>query len=388
MQRFLAAGFAFEISTHIRLSAQSWLVLELTDSALWVGLAAGSRGATSIAFGLFGGVAADRLKRRTVLAAGWAVLALLAAATAALVGTGVVEAWHVVVMSGVTGIAIAFTSPASYSLLAAVVPGHRLANAQGLLSLSSSVGETAGPAAAGLLLSQTGIDAVYWVAAGGYAAAVILVLRMREPARSGTIERGRVLPALREGLAHVRRTPPLPVLTVLAFQQNLMAVAIMPLVPVYARDVLRVGAAGYGLLAGSLGAGFLLGAATVAAFGNFPRRGLTMLVTGLVWDVCAVGFGFSRSLPLSMTLLFLLGYSGPFWFNAAVTTFQSMTPPDMRGRAMSVWGISSEVFPVGWIVGGAMATAFGNETALIISACLGTPVALLFFALSPSFRRS
>jgi hypothetical protein len=248
--------------------------------------------------------------------------------------------------------------------------------------------EMAAPAVAGALLARTGADVVFWVVTGGYAGAVALLIRVGEPAREKAASTKSVLADLTAGLRHVRRTRPLPVLALLAFEQNLMAVTVMPLIPVYARDVLDAGAGGYGLLAGALGAGFLTGALTISAFGNFPRKGLTMLLTGAVWDGCAVAFGFSRSMPLSMGILFALGLSGPFWFNAAVTAFQARAGDEMRGRVMSVWAMAQEVFPIGWLVGGALATAFGNERALIISAACGTPVALLFYLLSPSFRRA
>lgn len=386
-RNLLAAGVMFDFSGNLRLAAQSWVVLDLTGSALWVGLSAGARGVPAIVFGLFGGVAADRFPRKAVLAAGWTVLAILAVATGLLIVTGEVEAWHIVAFSAATGTVIAFTLPASLSLVASLVPGTRISNALGLTSLSWSSMEMAGPAIAGAMLAWATADVVFWVVAGGYAAAVIIIMRVREPERERAVEKRSVFADLREGVSFVRRAQPLAVLTVLAFLQNLFAVAIMPLVPVYARDVLHAGAAGYGLLAGAMGAGFLCGALTISAFGNFRRKGLTMLLSGLVWDSGAAAFGFSRSMPLSMTLLFIVGFSGPFWHNAAVSVFQSRAGDQMRGRVMSVWGIASEAFPIGWMVGGALAVTFGNEQALIISALCGTPVALLFFLLSPSFRK-
>ncbi len=387
-RKLLAAEVMFDFSGNMRLAAQSWVVLELTGSAFWVGLAAGARGVPAIVFGLFGGVAADRLPRKSVLAAGWTVLAALAVATGLLIATGRVEAWHIVAFSAATGTVIAFTLPASFSLVASLVPGTRLSNALGLTSLSWSSMEMAAPAIAGAILSRAAADVVFWIVAGGYTAAIILIMRVKEPERERSSEKRSMLAELRDGISYVRRTQPLPVIAVLAFQQNLMAVAVMPLVPVYARDVLHAGAAGYGLLAGAMGAGFLCGALTIAAFGNFRRKGLTMLLSGVVWDGGAVAFGFSRSMPLSMALLFTMAYSGPFWHNAAVSTFQSRAGDQMRGRVMSVWGMASEVFPIGWMVGGAMAVAFGKEQALIISALCGTPVALVFFLLSPSFRKA
>ncbi len=386
-RRLLVAEVLFDVSSNMRLAAQSWLVLELGGSALWVGLAAGARGAPAVVLGLFGGVAADRLPRRSVLIAGWATLALLAAGTAGLLMTDKIEAWHIVAISAGTGLAIAFTVPSAYSLVASIVPGSRLSNALGLTSLSWSSMEMAGPAITGALLAVTSASTVFWLIGGAYACAVVALLRVPEPPRERPKESASVLTDLKAGIAYVRKTQPLPVITLLAFEQNLMAVAVMPLIPVYAKDVLDVGAAGYGLLAGALGAGFLAGALTISAFGNFPRKGLTMVLSGSVWDGGAVAFGFSHSLPLSMALLFAVGYSGPFWFNAAVTAFQAKAGDEVRGRVMSVWAMAQEVFPIGWLVGGVLATTVGNERALVISALCGTPVALAFYLLSPSFRR-
>lgn len=387
-RRLLAAEIFGDLSGNMRLAAQSWVVLELTGSALWIGLAAGVRGAVAVLLGLVGGVVADRTNRRVVVMAVLGGLAGLAAITALLAGADELRAWHLVAMSAATGIGIAFGLPAVFSVVAGTVPAERLPNALGLTATSWSAAEMAAPAVAGALLARTNPEVVFWVIAGGYAAAMLLWFRVREPQRAAAPERRSIWTDLADGVAHVRRTQPLLVVAALVLQQNLMAVAIMPLVPVYAKEVLDVGAAGYGLLAGAMGAGFMTGALAVSVFGNFPRRGLMMLLMGAVWDGCAVAFGFSRSLPLSMGLLFVMAVSGSYWFNAALTIFQTRAGDAMRGRVMSVWGITAQMFPVGWLVGGALAEAFGNQQALIISALAGTPVALAFYLLSPSFRRA
>lgn len=387
-RRLLAAEVFGDLSGNMRLAAQSWVVLELTGSALWVGLAAGVRGAVAILFGLVGGVIADRTNRRLVVVAVMGGLTGLAMTTALLAGSGELRAWHLVAMSAATGIGIAFGLPAVYSVVAGIVPATRISNALGLTAMSSNSAEMVAPAIAGALLARTSPEVVFWVIAGGYAASMLLWVRVREPQRATAPERRSIRADLAEGIAFVRRTKPLLVVAALALQQNLMAVAVMPLVPVYAKEVLDVGAGGYGLLAGAMGAGFLTGALAVSVFGNFPRKGLTMLLMGAVWDGCAVSFGFSRSLPLSMGLLFTMAVSGSYWFNAAVTLFQTRAGDAMRGRVMSVWGITMQMFPIGWLVGGALAEAFGNQQALIISALAGTPVALAFYLLSPSFRRT
>ncbi len=388
LRRLLAAEVLFDVSSNMRLAAQSWVVLELGGSALWVGLAAGARGVPAVLFGLLGGLAADRSDPRRILVIGWAVLAAVAAATALLLAAEALELWHVVALSAVTGTAIAFTVPSAYSLISLVVPTKYLPNALGLISLSWSSMEMTAPAIAGVIIASSGAWAVFWLIAAGYISAILLLMRVQSPVKKRAKSHASVIADLKAGIAYVRRTPPLPVMTLLAFEQNLMAVAIMPLIPVFAKEVLEVGPTGYGLLAGSMGAGFVTGALTISAFGNFPRKGLTMMLAGAVWDGGAVAFGFSSSLALSMVILYFIGLSGPFWFNAAVSTFQAKSSEAMRGRVMSVWATAGEMFPVGWLVGGVIATLFGYREALIISAACGTPVAVVLFFLSPGFRRS
>ncbi len=141
-------------------------------------------------------------------------------------------------------------------------------------------------------------------------------------------------------------------------------------------------------MGGVLGAGLLGSAVIVAVFGTYHRRAMVMLVTGLVWDICMVGFGFSRSYPLSLALLFTMGLSGVIWVNAALEMFQNAATEEMRGRVMALYVLSMDMFPLGWLFGGALAAWLGNEEALVISALGGTPIMLIAVVLSPALRRA
>ena len=384
---FFVGELARDLAATMRLAAQSWVVLTLTDSSLWVGLVVGVGGIPAVVLGLFGGVAADRISKRRILISSRAAFVLIALATGALLASGRVEPWHLAVLSAAAGTVIAFSGPATWAFVAELVDPRRLSNANGLVSLTYNIGEMAGPAIVGAVIARTNAETAFWLVAAGYAAAALLLLRVRAPESPGGTLGAPVMRALREGLSYARQTQPLPWLIVLIAGNNLLGVAVFPLIPTYARDVLDAGPAGFGLFSGVAGAGFLVGSVAISLFGNYRRKGLVIVLAGLVWDGGMVGFGFSRLFPLSLTLLFLMAVAGSYWVNAAVTAFQSTTTPALRGRVMGLYTISMQMFPLGWLYGGALAVAVGNEWTLIISALGGTPIAIAAYALSPGLRR-
>lgn len=383
----LASQGLTDLGGMTRVAAQSWIVFDLTGSQLWVGLIAGLRAVPIILLSALGGALADRYSRRLVLVWNRLVLAGLAVATAVLLWSGQAEAWHFIILALASGSAFALGGPAFWALLPDVVPPNRLANSNGLVAAVHNTGEMVGPAAVGFLIAVSGEASVFLALTGAYALALMFLLWVGEPPRVRGELALSVMEDVKVGLSYARRTQPLPWLIVLVMAQNLLGTAIFPLIPVYAADVLDSGAGGFGTLAGSLGAGLFVGAVGVALWGNYRRRALVMLVSGLVWDVGMVWFGYSRSFPLSMGILFVIGLSGAYWVNAVLLLFQEVSASHVRGRVMSLYVLSMEMFPLGWLYGGAVAAWLGNEEALIISALGGTPVMVLALVLNRELRR-
>ncbi len=377
----------FDIGISMRLAAQSWVVFELTSSQLWVGAAAGVRAAPVLLFAIFAGVLADRLPRRRLLVMSGMWMAALVAITAVITVTDVAQPWHYLAIAFGIGFGATLYGTSFFALVATLVPRQQLSRANGLVAFVATSGEMFGGLIAGLIIAGSSAGVVFFIVSAGYLGGAALMLRIKEPARARSTGRA-PLTEIKEGLGFARRTQPLPWLILLVMLQNLFAVAIFPLMPVYAEDVLDVGATGFGLMNGALGAGLLVSAVIVAVFGTYHRGSMVMLATGIVWDTCMVGFGFSRSFPLSLTLLFFMGLSGVIWVNAALTMFQTSATEEMRGRVMSLYVLSMDMFPMGWLIGGTLAAWLGNEQALIISALGGTPIMLLGLLLSPALRRA
>jgi MFS family permease len=381
----------FDLGIFMRGAAASWVVFELTQSQLWIGLVAGVRAIPIFALALLGGVISDRFGRRNLMIAAGALIAAASAVTAILISTELLVAWHMIVVSIIGGIGGALYGPAFYALIADIVRSDRLSNANGILSVAQTTGEMFGPVIVGFVIAASGAHTVFWMVVVGNVFGLMLLLRVREPERvatDGAESKPSFISQMTEGLRYARNTPPLMLLTILVMAQNLFGVAIFPLMPVYADDVLDIGATGFGLMGGAFGAGALIGAVVVSVFGIHHRHAYMMVGLGLVWDTGMVVFGFSRSVPISLSVLFVMGLISMPWVTSVLTMFQQAATEKMRGRVMSLYVIAINTFPLGWLFGGAVAEWLGNEEALVISALLGTPVAVAALVFSREFRRA
>jgi len=388
LRALIASQAIFDLGIFMGGAASSWVILELTHSQLWIGLVAGVRAIPILFLALFGGVISDRFGRRNLMMAAGTLMVVASAVTAVLISSGALVEWHLLALSILGGVGGALYGPAFFALLGDIVRSDRLANANGVLAVAQTSGEMLGPLIVGFVILASGTHTVFWLVVAGNTFGLMLLFRVREPEREYSDTRTSFVSQLVEGLRYARDTPPLLWLTLLVMVQNLFAVAIFPLMPIYADEVLEIGPGGFGLMGGAFGAGLLVGAGVVAVVGIHHRHAYVLLVAGIVWDIGMVSFRFSRSVPLSLGILFVMGLAGMPWVTAALTMFQQAATREMRGRVMSLYVIAMNMFPLGWLFGGAVAEWLGNEEALIVSAMLGTPVAAAALLLSKELRRA
>ena len=214
-------------------------------------------------------------------------------------------------------------------------------NGSGWTRASDGGDALTGPVIAGLLIVSLGIGSVFAAVALTFGICGLLILRVRSvPMRERSD--GSFVTQLREGVLYVARTPPLPALLIVTLTQ-LPEAAVISLLPSYAEDTLNVRA---------LEAGFLFGSLATATVLDFPRKGLALILTVLVWDVSSIIFGFSRSYPLSLSMLFLMGVGGAVHVIFLLTLFQTIAHARMLGRVMSIYGVLTASFPLGLILGG------------------------------------
>jgi MFS family permease len=375
------------IGTWMQIVAQNWLVLSLTHSAFFLGLDAFLQQLPIILFSLVGGVLADRRDRRQTLIASQYLQMATSATLAVLMYFHVVQIWHILTLSFVTGIAQAFGGPAYQSLIPSLVDKKDLPNAVALNSIQFNVARVLGPllfAATLAMFTTWGYDepqamnACFLLNSLSFVVVIntLMALRVKHiPPTTSTSMRTE----LQHGLSYVRHHGTLVGLIVLAAATTFLGFAVLTFLPLFAQQVFHEGASTYSHLMAFSGAGSIVGALSVAWLGKFKRMGLTALVMQVVYGVLIVAFGLSRTLAVSEALLFLTGFALMIVFSTVTSLVQLIAPNEMRGRVMSIYMLAFRGgMPIGSLVSGWIATLTSAPTVLIMNGVLLSIVAVAF----------
>jgi len=342
------------------------------------GLALGLVGAVQvvpiIAFSMLSGVVADALDRRKVMLATQTVMALFAAALAALTFAGLHTVWPIYVLAALSSAAASFDGPARQALIPNLVPREHLASAIGLNTLMFQFASVAGPTLAGLVIAGPGIAWVYAVNAVSFlmVIAALLIMRARPRASGGGAPASRITwAAAREGLRFVFAQPIVRSTMLLDFVATFFASA-TALLPIFAQDILHVGARGYGWLyaAPSVGAA-LAGLVMAYAIDRFERRGAVLLWAVAAYGAATVVFGISRSFWLTLLCLAAVGAADTVSTVIRNIVRQLETPDELRGRMTGVNMIFFMGGPqLGELEAGVAAQLFG-AVASVVSGGIG-----------------
>jgi MFS family permease len=366
--------------------AQNWLVLTIGGSPFWLGLDAFVGELPILLLTLVGGVIADRHDRRALLIGSQVVQLCCAFTLAALVYFDVVRIWHVLALSGLTGLGQAFGGPAYQSLLPSLVPRADLPNAIALNSIQFNLSRILGPLAASLALATAGVAACFFLNGLSFFIVIgaLLLLRLQGMV---VAERRPLMDEMRTGLAYVRARPALMELTALGFLATFLALPLQTLLPVMAREVFGQGATGYSRLMICSGTGAVLGALVVAWRGRTPHMGRHALLVQVAVGVLLVLFAWSRSLPVSYALLLLTSLALIILTSTAVSLAQLTAPDEMRGRIMSIFMVAFRGgMPLGSLTFSTVASTSSAPVALTICGVLLSLVAIWFLVMGRGVR--
>ncbi len=376
------------VGTWMQITAQSFLVFELTRSTAYLGYVGFAAGIPSWIFMLYAGVIADRVARRTLLLITQSTMMLLAVILAALTFSGLVQPWHIVALALVLGTANAFDAPARQVFAFELVERKDLTNAIALNSSMFNLGSVVGPTVAGLTYAAFGAAWCFALNGLSFVAVIVALVLMRLPAIAQKPRTHSALAQLKEGVRYTFAHPLLPTLIALPGVTALFGSAYATLLPAWAVDVLRGDATTNGLLQSARGAGSLFGALVIGSLGHLGMRGRWLTIGSIVYPILLLGFAAVGSLPLSLVALVGIGWSGMVLFNMANTLVQSHVSDELRGRVMSIYTLTFfGGMPLGALWAGALAQYIGAPLTVVVSAVISLLCAVFFWVRVPQLRR-
>jgi MFS family permease len=367
--------------------AQSWLVLELTNSPLLLGLTGLAFAIPTITLTLLGGVIADRVDRKRIM-----IFSQLGSASsffilATLVIVGWIALWHVMTLAFLSGCIRAFDRPSRMALLPQMVPKEDIPNAVAVGGTIWQLNRLVGPAVAGLLIYLVGIGPTYYFCFFASLSAVCLWLGIRFEHQPTAVSSGGLLQHMMDGLNFIRKNEISYTFISMTFFNSVFGMSYLILMPVFARDVLTVGSQGFGFLQSAGGLGAFCGVLAVAYFSHSRGKGRQAIGGAIIFGILLIFFALSKSYPLSLILACALGIASQFYITMINAVLQVNLPDQLRGRVMGIYGLTWELMPVGGLIAGAIAEYAGAPAAVVVGGAFVAVMALGVAMFSPNMRR-
>jgi MFS family permease len=374
---FWASLLFSAVGSEIAAVAVAWQVYEITDSPFQLGLTGLFRALPVMILSIPGGIVADRTDRRRLLIITQALAALLALTLGLLTFTGLVRVWHIYAITFLSGAISIFDAPARTAMIPALVPAEQLASAYALNITWRQTATLAGPFLGGICISVFGLAASYYIDAASFLAVIICLFFMRARSSPPAEKKESPLQSLRGAFNFIRENSAILTLMSMDTWVNFFG-AYRSMMPAFARDILGTGPAGLGALLGVPAFGALVGSGVIMTMGNPRHKGKLIIWVTLLYTAGLTCFALSRSLALSLVIVFVLGLLDAIGETLRDTLVQLITPDRMRGRVKSF----DQVFmSAGTYAGhaqmGAMATFLGVPGALVLGGTLGSAAVLL-----------
>lgn len=353
----------------VRITAMGYLVYEITDDELKLGLISFAQAAPVLITGPIAGSLLDRLDKRKILISVQLVIISAMLVVTWLVVTERVEFWHLVIIAVIVGGAAGFDWPSRLSLVPTLVPRSELQSAVALNAAAFNGSRIAGPTMAGWLIGGLGLAACFGFAALALVPfiVVLLTLGVATASRTATVTTGSAFGNLLEGYRYIWRTPTI---------RGLLSVDVVPLAlgttyftmaPAIARDVLDLDSRGLGLLLAANGIGSLTGTIAVAMLSGVRHRGRIVIAGVGLFGLLLIGFALSSNVQLSFILILCLGLSTSIYATFNDTLVQLNADNAYRGRVLSVYTMLWGLTPIGGLEVGFLSGRIGVQNALAIN---------------------
>ena len=355
------AGFRmFEFS-------QFWLAYELTGSPLYLGYVGVAQAVPGVVLNLFGGVFADRLDKRRLIIVTQVVTAGLIFFLATLTAFDLVNRWHVLIVAFLAGGVDAFNQPARQAIFPHLIDRRVMMSAVALNSTVWPGTAIVVPAIAGALIALADTEVALYVGATGFLAMAVIVSRLRIPPVMSAA-RGSPAQDMLEGLKFIVRNSIFSFLIAMTFFNSFFGVSYQIMMPVFAVDVLKVGAPGQGVLLGVRGVGALLTNLWWGSRTQVSHKGWLIIGGGMAFGLLLAAFSLTSQFvgffPLALVLIFIMAVFNSTYTIAIQSSLQMMVPDQMRGRVMGFLGMTWSIMPMGGMYTGALAGLIGVPIAV------------------------
>ncbi|MDP2914730.1 MAG: MFS transporter [Candidatus Aminicenantes bacterium] len=374
--------------TWMQATAQGFLIFELTHSPAYLGLVGFAAGVPTWLFMLYAGVVADRMSRRRLMIITQTAMMILAFVTAGLTFFHLIRSWHIIVLAFGFGVTNAFDAPARQAIVKELVGHEDMTNAIALNSAMFNTSVALGPAFGGVIYALFGPAWCFTINGLSFIAVIAALMAMRLEPFIPKAQLNSILSDLKEGLRYVVTHSMIRTIVSLVGVISLFGFAFATLMPAWAVKMLQGNATTNGFLQSARGFGSLAAALLIASLGRFKFRGKLLTLGSFAFPVLLVVFAFIRWEPLSLLVLFGIGFALILVFNLANAAVQELTPDALRGRVMSIYSL---VFfgslPIGSLFIGWMAVKTGEPTTIVINSLIVLIFAVVLFVFMPKLRK-
>ena len=384
---FWCGLFLGHTGTLIQTTAQGWLILQLTNSPFYLGLDGLCLGLPRVLFSALGGAVVDRTNRRLLFIGTQTAFLVMALFLGLMNYFGLIRVWHVLIVSAFTGFFLSFEQPVRQSILHHLVPQADLINAVSLYQLVFNGSVLFGPAAGGALIPFIGTSGCFFVHAFGNLVVLATIFMIRIPKAAPGQRKKALHQDMVEGFALAWSTPMFLSLFMALGIVSFFAKPYTQFMPIFARDILQVGAPGLGLLLMAPGAGAIFGGLALASVTRFPRAHHLLLALACGFGASIIAFSGSRFFILSLVLLFLVGAFQTTLLSTITTLLQVHSTERTRGRMMALFGlINRGLGPMGAFPIGALATQLGAPWTIALGGFLAIAMTAYVTVWRPHLR--
>jgi MFS family permease len=380
------------LTLSMQLMVRSLLVYRITESAAIIGVVALAQALPALLLSLLGGAIADRIPKKYLLTVGRSSLAVTALGVAILISLGYLGPehpnswWILVISAALQGAVTGLTQPALMSIIPEIVSEQRIMNALSLSNMGQNIMRLLGPTLAGFLIDSCGFAVVFYLMTGLYLMDTIWTLFLPHTKAQNVNKRGSPLTDIADAFRYIKRETIFLLIVVFALCHVIAGQPYQQLLSVFTESILKVSASKLGLLSSVSAIGSLVGSLVVASLPN-KRRGLILILSGVIMGIGVLIFSMSRSWYLSLAVMPFIGLGPTLHSTMTTALIQSYVKPDYRGRMQGFFAMASNLATFGTFIAGAMSDVIGVQWAVGSMAIFLAGISIVFLVFVKKLRR-